>query len=350
MSADVRQESPGVPEQGPGVVSARDVYLSLFMFTVNLRPDSDEYTKVIVRHMKELRKLGYAGFDMPIFPTGAGRFPQDVRSYAKLREAIDTAGLEDVGFTTNVATTRTFDPTSAFAEQRQLGLEYLKSRVDITAALRGTIMAGPVLFPYNVFPVTDLGEPLWSDALQDWLEPRYRYARPVLEELGEYAESKNVRVAIEPVDHWETPAPNMLSDVLGFLGEVKSRHVGVCVDSAHLVLGSIGPEAYRRDVEEIARQDRLHYVQVSAPDRGQVRDSWIPWPKFLEPLLPRYDGPLLIEVFNAIPAFLNSLRLTRRKFWVPGEDKPVSLVPNAYEVARDAIDTLRQELSELGEK
>jgi len=25
-------------------------------------------------------------------------------------------------------------------------------------------------------------------------------------------------------------------------------------------------------------------------------------------------------------------------------------VPNAYEVARDAIDTLRQELSELGEK
>jgi D-psicose/D-tagatose/L-ribulose 3-epimerase len=350
MSAGVRQEGPGVPEQGPGVVSARAVYLSLFMFTVNLRPDDEECTKVIVRHLKELRKLGYAGFDMPVFPTGAGRFRQDVRSYAKLREAIDKAGLQDVGFTTNVATTRTFDPTSVFAEQRQLGLEYLKSRVDITAALRGTIMAGPILFPYNVFPVTDLGEPLWSDTLQDWLEPRYRYARPVLEELGEYAESKNVRVAIEAVDHWETPAPNMLSDVLGFLGEVKSRHVGVCVDSAHLVLGNIGPEAYRRDVAEIARQDRLHYVQVSAPDRGEVRDSWIPWAKFLAPLLPRYDGPLLIEVFNAIPAFLTSLHLTRRKFWVPGEDKPVSLVPNAYEVARDAIDTLRQELSELGEK
>src|SRR6202042_1598040 len=118
---------------------------------------------------------------------GAGRFPQDVRSYAKLREAVDKAGLQDVGFTTNVATTRTFDPTSAFAEQRQLGLKYLKSRVDITAALRGTIMAGPILFPYNVFPVTDLGEPLWSDTLQDWLEPRYRYRRRVLEErLGEH--------------------------------------------------------------------------------------------------------------------------------------------------------------------
>ncbi|HEV3382003.1 MAG TPA: sugar phosphate isomerase/epimerase family protein [Trebonia sp.] len=328
-------------------MSTRDVYLSFFMFTIDLRPDDPEYTKVIVRHMKELRKLGYTGFDMPIFPTGSGSFQRDVRGYARLREALDKAGLGDVGCTTNVATTRTFDPTSEFAEQRRLGLEYLKSRVDITAALRGTIMAGPVLFPYNVFPVTDLGDPLWSDALQDWLEPRYRYAKPVMEELGEYAESRCVKVAIEPVDHWETPAPNMLSDVLGFLGDVNSRNVGVCVDSAHVVLGSIGPATYRRDVDEIARQDRLHYVQISAPDRGEVKDSWIPWREFLEPVLPRYDGPLLIEVFNAVPPFPGSLRLTRRKFWIPGADKPVSLVPNAYDVARDAIDTLGRELGSL---
>jgi sugar phosphate isomerase/epimerase len=328
-------------------MAARDVYLSFFMFTVNLEPDNPEYTKVIVRHMKELRKLGYAGFDMPIFPNEHGDLKQDARCYRKLREALDQAGLEDVGFTTNVATTRTFDPTSVFADQRKAGLDYLKSRVDITAALRGTIMAGPILFPYNVFPVTDLGAPLWSDALQDWLEPRYSCAQPVMEELGEYAAGKNVQLAIEPVDHWETPAPNMLGDVLGFLGGVRSRQVGVCVDSSHVVLGSSGPDAYRREVEEIARTDRLHYVQVSPPDRGELRDSWIPWREFLEPILPRYTGPLLVEVFNAIPAFLNSLRLTRRKFWIPGEDKPVHGVPSAYEVARDGISKLREELSQL---
>ena len=32
-------------------------------------------------------------------------------------------------------------------------------------------MAGPIIFPYNVYPVTEDGEPLWTDALQDWVHP-----------------------------------------------------------------------------------------------------------------------------------------------------------------------------------
>ena len=68
-------------------------------------------------------------------------------------------------------------------------------------------------------------------------------------------------------------------------------------------------------------------------------------PTFLEPILPVYDGPLLIEVFNAIPAFLTSLRLTRRKFWIPMEDEPVPGVPSSYEFAENEIKKLRSELA-----
>jgi len=39
-----------------------DIYLSFFMFTTNLKPDDSEYTKVVIQHMKELKKLGYTGF------------------------------------------------------------------------------------------------------------------------------------------------------------------------------------------------------------------------------------------------------------------------------------------------
>ncbi|NUT90712.1 MAG: sugar phosphate isomerase/epimerase [Saccharothrix sp.] len=314
------------------------------MFTVNLHPDDPRYTEVVVRHMKELRSIGYTGFDLPVFPNVAGDPQADVPRYEKLREALDAAGLEDVGLTTNVATTPAYDPTSLNPEVREAALVYLKSRVDITAALRGTILAGPVLFPYNVFPTLN-GEPLWSDALQDWLRPRYDIAQPILERLGEHAAEKGVQVAIEPVDHWETPAPNMVRDVLDFLAGVRGSNVGVCVDSSHVVLGSSGPDAYRSDIQDAADQQRLHYVQVSPPDRGEVADSWIPWRTFLEPILPVYDGPLLIEVFNAIPAFLTSLRLTRRKFWIPGEDEPVPGVPSAYEVAEHGIKRLLSELA-----
>jgi D-psicose/D-tagatose/L-ribulose 3-epimerase len=328
-------------------VNAPDVYLSFFMFTTDLRPGDPAYAKVVSTHIRELRGLGYAGFDLPIHPGGAHDLDAQVEAYRQLRRDLDQAGLEDVGFTTNVATTRTFDPTSPYREQRELALAYLRSRVDITAILRGSIMAGPIVFPYNVFPITDAGAPVWSDALQDWLRPRYAEAQQVLDQLGEYAAERDVSLAIEPVDHWETPAPNMVSDVLHFLEGVASRQVGVCVDSAHVVLGSSGPDAFRRDIAVAADTDRLHYVQVSAPDRGAVRDSWIPWDEFLGTVLPRYRGPVLIEVFNAIPAFLDSLRQTRRKFWIPGEDDPVPGQPDAYTVAAQAFDALRDELITL---
>jgi len=331
------------------MTAARDAYLSFFMFTTDLRPGDQAYAKVIACHIRELKNLGYKGFDLPVFPAGTRDHRAEVESYLELKRTLDRAGLDDVGFTTNVAATTMFDPTSNDPGQRARALAYLKSRVDITAALGGTIMAGPIVFPYNVFPATPAGDPIWSDALQDWARPRYRDAQLILDEAGEYAETRDVKLAIEPVDHWETPAPNMLGDALGFLEGVQSRQVGVCVDIAHVVLGSSGPEAFREQVRQIAGAGRLNYAQVSAPDRGAVRDSWIPWSVFLPAVLPRYEGPLLIEVFNAIPAFLTSLHLTRRKFWIPGEDEPRRGVPDAYTVAGEAIEALEKELSTFTE-
>src|SRR5262249_37500401 len=153
---------------------------------------------------------------------------------------------------TNVAATRTFDPTSPYAEQREVALAYLKSRVDITKALRGDVMAGPVVLPYGVFPTTDANQPIWSNALQEWVVPRYRNAQPILERLGEHAAGQGVKVAIEPVDHWETPSPNMVKEVVQFLDGVASPEVGVCIDSAHVVLGSDGPEVFTHEVRRVS--------------------------------------------------------------------------------------------------
>jgi D-psicose/D-tagatose/L-ribulose 3-epimerase len=328
--------------------TGRDIYLSFFMLTTNLRPDEPGYAKVIAGHMRELRGLGYKGFDLPV-PAATSDHRAEVAAYADLKRALDRAGLDDIGFTTNVAATAEFDPAAPDPANRRQAIAYLKSRVDITAALGGNIMAGPIVFPYNVFPRAKPGQPLWSDALQDWARPGYLDAQPVLDEVGEYAEQRNVKLAIEPVDHWETPAPNMIGDVLSFLTGVESRQVGVCVDIAHVVLGSSGPEAFKRQVREIAAAGRLNYVQVSAPDRGAIADSWIPWHVLLPAVLPRYTGPLLIEICNAIDGFLTPLHLTRRKFWIPGEDKPVAGVPDAYTVAGEAIDALEKQLSDYTE-
>ena len=327
------------------------------MFTADLIPDfktgwmaDGPYTQVLIDHLKALTDIGYAGFDMHIASRGPNVDHQaEVASYVLLKKAFDQAGLKDTKFTTNVGTTRTFDPTSPYKEQRRQALEYLKSRVKITSVLGGeSIMAGPFLYPYGVFPVTDAGDPIWSDALQDWMKSRYLAALPIFEELAEFASTKGVKLAIEPVKNWEMPPPNMVSEVLDFLDSpemTKASLCGVTIDTAQVVMESQGPRTFKNNVKRAAKQNRLLYVHISAPDRGKVRDSWIPWDTLLSELVPVFQGPYLIEVFNAIPPFDSLMRMTRRRFWRHGEDAKGPTDQSAYEVARASLKELQEQLA-----
>jgi sugar phosphate isomerase/epimerase len=327
--------------------SRREIYFSTFMFTADLRPDDRRYTEILVDHLKAITAMGYDGFDVHIAsqpPTVDHQL--EIESYARLKQAFNEAGLQDTKFSTNVGSTRTFDPTSPYKEQRDQALAYLKSRVDITWALGGdgSIMSGPFLYPYGVFPLTDLDEPIWSDALQDWLSPRFLGARSTIQELAGYASEKKVKLAIEPVKSWETPWPNMVSEVLDFLEGVKSSQCGVLLDIAQVVMESQGPAIFKQTLARAVQQRRLHSVHISAPDRGVVHDSWIPWHVVSGQIDPVYEGPYLIEVFNAVPPFATSMRMGRRRFWRPGEDEPEPNRPSAYDVARAGLETLREHI------
>jgi len=326
----------------------REMYFSFFMFTADLRPNDAGYTQVLVRHLKALTEIGYTGFDVHIAPGPANvGHHAEVESYISLKRAFDRAGFRDVKFTTNVGTTRTFDPTSPYEDQRRQALSYLKSRVDITSVLGGenTIMSGPFLYPYGIFPLTDDGEGIWSDALQDWMKPRYAAAASIFRELAQYSAEKRVKLAIEPVKNWETPGPTMVSEALDFLESADIPVCGVTIDTAQVVMESQGPAIFRKNVARAVQRKRLNYVHISAPDRGAVRDSWIPWEIMLDEIEPVYSGPYLVEVFNAIPPFESSMRMTRRRFWRPGEDAPEADVDSAYDVARAALKTLEEKLA-----
>ncbi|WP_413171861.1 sugar phosphate isomerase/epimerase family protein [Anabaena azotica] len=327
-------------------LSLPDIYLSFFMFTTNMKPDDLDYRKTIIQHIKKLQTYGYTGFEFPIAPGVTQDYSKDLQDYTNLRCYLDEQGLANVKISTNVGATQTLDPSSSDPKQQQQALEYLKSRVDITAALRGEIMMGPIVIPYGVFPTTDCGTPIWSDELQEHLKIRYANAQPILNQLGEYAKCKNVKLAIEPITHWETPGPNKLSQLIEFLNGVDSKQVGVVIDSAHETLDGDGPDIFKTQVKHLAEQGRLHYIQISPPDRGAVHTSWLPWRGFLEPIMPVYQGPIAIEIFNAIPDFVNSLRLTRRKFWIPGED-PANQYPSAYEIAEKAIKTTQKKVQKI---
>ena len=323
----------------------REIYFSFFMFTADLRPYDLSYRNILLNHLKALTDMGYQGFDFHIAPQPTlDECRAAVDGYKRLKDAIVAAGLEDAKFTTNVGTTRAFDPTSPYPEQRAAALAYLQTRVDITQALGGpAIMSGPFLYPYGAFPTTDDGAGIWSDALRDWIVPRFEAAQGVFQQLAPYADKKGVKLAIEPVKSWETPPPNMVSETLDFLDEADCGHCGVTIDTAQVVMESRGPSVFTNNVARATQAGRLHYVHLSAPDRGALHDSWIPWDFMLGQIEPVYTGPYLVEVFNAIPPFDSSMRMARRRFWRPGEDAPQD-GPSAYDIAREGLAEVKRQI------
>lgn len=328
--------------------TARPIFFSFFMFDSNARLHDADARLEMIRHMRALVEMGYSGFELHIGrePETAAAFPtyaDEINAYRDFRQQLDDAGLPQVQLATNVGATPDCDPGSPDPATRAAGLAFLQSRVDITAALRGTIMMGPVVIPYGAFI-----EGIWSDALQDVLAQRYLTAAPVLNELGQYAASKKVNIAIEPITHWETPGPNRLAQTLAFLRQVPSTAIGVVIDSAHEMMDGDGPKVFATQVKELAAAGRLHYAQASPPDRGDLSNSWLPWQALFAPVLASYRGPIAIEIFNAIPLFAAGLRLSRRKYWIPGSDLP-NQYPGAYDVARASLARLREEFATLGE-
>lgn len=327
----------------------RPIYLSFFMFTTQMRLYDTAYTTLNCSHIHELAGIGYSGFELPIgHDSYYSTFAAEVEDFCRFRELMDQQGLSDLAFATNVGATADFDPSADDPAVREQALTYFKSRIDITHALRGNIMMGPLVIPYGVYPTDTYGRHEWSNDLQSVLKKRYENAQPVLNALGEYAQQKNVKLAIEPITHWETAGPNTLEQLLRFLEGVPCKNVGAVIDSAHETLDGAGPCVFTEQVALLAGQGRLHYAQASPPDRGGLATSWLPWQSLFSPILEHHQGPIAIEIFNAIPAFIDSLRLTRRKYWIPGVDTP-NQFPSAYEVARSSLEKLTSEFAKINE-
>lgn len=328
------------------------------MFTVDLRPEEPKYTPVLIAHLQALKDMGYDGFDMHIAPRAASmKHSAEVDHYRRLKDAFDKAGFENLKFATNVGTTQFYDPTSPYKEQRKLALGYLRSRVEITSLLNGrksgSIMSGPFIYPYGAFPLTDLGEPMWSDTLLNWMEGRYKNALPIIREVAEYARDKKVTLAVEPVKNWETPPPNMFSEVLDFLDDITNAPCGITVDTAQVLMEHQGPSIFAKNLDRAVKHptnNKLSYVHISAPDRGAVHDCWIPWDLMLAQIEPIYYGPYLIEVFNAIPPLDSGMRMTRRRFWRPGEDDTGHPELSAYHIAHEALKELKYQIGRFRPK
>lgn len=195
--------------------------------------------------------------------------------------------------------------------------DYVRTAIDVAAVQGSPLVIGPMY--------TSVGR-TWR---MDGSERRDVLAtlRESLAALADYAGQRGVRLAVEPLNRYETSLLNTTEQVLEVIGELPAETIGLNLDTYHMNI----EERSLREALELAG-DRLLHLQVCGNDRGAPGRDHLDWAGIRDGLAAiGYQGMLGIESFTADNASI----ATAASIWRP-------LAPSQDQLATDGLAFLRQ--------
>jgi D-psicose/D-tagatose/L-ribulose 3-epimerase len=167
---------------------------------------------------------------------------------------------------------------------RAAGLDYLKRCIDFAQALGSPFVSGPM---YCAVGDTQLLE-------VDARRRQWDRAVASLRAAAEYAGNRGIKLAVEPLNRFETDLVNTVDQGLRLVEDIGASNVGLLLDTFHMNIEE-------RDIPAaIARAAaRIVEFHASSNDRGTPGKDHLPWPQIAEALLAAgYQGPVVIEAFT----------------------------------------------------
>jgi D-psicose/D-tagatose/L-ribulose 3-epimerase len=202
------------------------------------------------------------------------------------RAALKDNGL-GVVFAARVNLTR--DLASSDAAAHQAGIAYLEQCVRAAAEAGAELVGGPLYGAPLVF-AGRAPAPVAED------ERKRRIDRVVagLRQAGATAAAAGVKLAIEPLNRFETDIANTTGHALALAEAVESPAVGVMLDTFHMNMEDPSiPDAIRRAGK------RMFHFQANENHRGFVGSGHIDWPAVARALVSvGYQGPITLEPFR----------------------------------------------------
>ncbi|MFJ3929026.1 MULTISPECIES: sugar phosphate isomerase/epimerase family protein [unclassified Streptomyces] len=198
---------------------------------------------------------------------------------------------------------------------------YLRHVVDVAAAVGSPVAAGPA----------------YSSVGRTWViedRPRvYAQLRRNLAPVAEYAAGRGVRIAVEPLNRYETSLLNTVEQALEALDGLPDEGLGLALDTYHQNIEESAPATAIRTAGS-----RVAHVQASANDRGAPGDDHMDWGALLGALADiRYRGPLCIESFTPD----NAAIATAASIWRPLAGSPDTLAMAGLAHLRNATSAFR---------
>jgi D-psicose/D-tagatose/L-ribulose 3-epimerase len=200
---------------------------------------------------------------------------------AFIRKALDEAKLECRSV---CAATGPGRDLRGNRKEQVTSIEYVQKLIDIAPVLGSKLVAGPI------YSSVGRAEMYTTEARQQqWIAVVNN-----LRGLAAYAEKANVKLAIEPLNRYETDFINTTEQALKLIDDVGSNALCLHLDSFHMNLEEKDPAA------AIVRAGaKLALLHASGSDRGTPGGDQINWDRIFAALdRIHYQGDVVIESFT----------------------------------------------------
>ncbi|MDQ6772075.1 MAG: sugar phosphate isomerase/epimerase [Candidatus Dormibacteraeota bacterium] len=228
-----------------------------------MRPEPIETTAA------RLARSGYQGIEISGEPAQYDA--------VQVKALLDRHGLRCWGSVTLMTTGR--DLISEDHYVRLGSIQYVKDCLSLAASLGGQIV--------TVIPST-----VGKTAPMSTVENEWGWAVEALKECQEHAEKVGVRIAIEPLNRFETYFINRHDQALELAGQV-GGNCGVCLDFFHM---NIEEEDWERALRDTQATGKLYDIHIADNNRMPPGQGSIDWAKAVSVVQDMgYDGYLTVE-------------------------------------------------------
>jgi D-psicose/D-tagatose/L-ribulose 3-epimerase len=197
--------------------------------------------------------------------------------------------------------------------------EYLRGCIDVAKRIGSRVVAGPMYAPVGKLWRLEAGERRTTVA---------RVAE-ALRPLADHAGQRGVRLAVEPLNRYETSLVNTVDQGLELVGLVDSAACGLLLDTFHLNIEETDPAT-----AALTAGKRIAHVHACGTDRGAPGGDRFAWDDFAGALSAAgYDGALCIESFTPEQETI----ATAAAIWRPLASSPDRLASDGLEFLRGTV-------------
>jgi D-psicose/D-tagatose/L-ribulose 3-epimerase len=169
-------------------------------------------------------------------------------------------------------------------KEQVTSIEYIQKLIDIAPVLGSKLVAGPI---YSSVGRADL-------VPEDKYEKQWNLVVKNLQLLTAYAQEHDVKLAIEPLNRYETDFINTCEQALQLIKDVGSDALLIHLDSFHMNLEEKDPAMAIKKAG-----DKLGLLHASGSDRGTPGGDQINWDRIFAALDHiNYQGDIVIESFT----------------------------------------------------